>query len=308
MCAQNSAKMGWDAQRAPNIGAERQRSETGGERRGRSARGASGRAPPVPGIVRRPVNGVVALPVAEAEGHIGLAENDGAGRLEAGHGERVFLGHEVLESRHAPGRRQSGDVVGFLDRDGHAEQRHALAARQRLVRFPRRLAGAGEIPHRHGVQVVVERLDPGDEPIGQFECGNLPLLQRFGELARRAIGPLRSGVGHERPLLGKLRQACRAPVFAEIGGFRHPTSGGMTGGRGPAPAEKARYTSCQTASSATASFHSTRRVHRSMPRSAVSARGPRAACAGLTTPRPLLWRMHGGAVRFCRIGCLRYSR
>src|SRR5271166_6737943 len=117
-------------------------------------------------IVRRPVDVVVALPVAEAERHIGLAENDCARRLEAAHGKRVFRRDEVLGRGYAPGRWQSGNVVGFLDRDGHAEQRQALAARKRRVRLLRRLAGAGEIAHRYGVQVAVESLDPGYELFG----------------------------------------------------------------------------------------------------------------------------------------------
>ena len=173
----NSAEMRRNAQRAADVAAERQRTETRGERRGRPARGAARRARPVPRIVRRPVDGVVALRVAEAERHIGLAENDCARRLEAAHGKRVFRRDEVLGRRYAPGRRQSGNVVGFLDRDGHAEQRQALAARQRRIGLPRRLASAGEIPHRHGVQIAVEPLDPVDELIGQFERRNLPLLQ-----------------------------------------------------------------------------------------------------------------------------------
>ena len=189
----NSTEMRRNAQRAADVAAERQRSETRGERRGRPARGAARRARPVPRIVRRPIDFVVALPVAEAERHIGLAENDCAGRLEAAHGERVFLRDEVLERGDAPGRRQPGDVVGFLDRDGHAEQRQALAARQCGIRLLRRSAGAGEIAHRHGVQVAVERLDPRNELIGQFERGNLPLLQDVGEIGGGAVGPLRGG-------------------------------------------------------------------------------------------------------------------
>ena len=96
------AEMRGNAQRAADVGAERQRAETSGERRRRSARGAARRPCPVPRIVGRAVNVVVALPVAEAEGHIGLAEDDGAGVLEARDRERVFLGDEILERRVCP--------------------------------------------------------------------------------------------------------------------------------------------------------------------------------------------------------------
>ena len=55
-----------------------------------------GRPGEVPGIVGRAVDLVVALPVSEAERHVGLAENDGSGAFEAGHRERVLLGDESL--------------------------------------------------------------------------------------------------------------------------------------------------------------------------------------------------------------------
>ncbi len=132
---------------------------------------------PVPRIVGRAVDVVVALPVAEAERHIGLAENDGAGALEARHRERVFLGDEILERRDAPGGRQSGDVEGFLDRHRHAEERPALAPRQCGVRFLSRLPGAREIAHRHSVEIAVKSLDPGDELVGQLERGDLSVRQ-----------------------------------------------------------------------------------------------------------------------------------
>src|SRR5580704_5842305 len=86
-----------NAQRAADVGAQRQRAETSGERRRRSARGAARRPSLVPRVASCAVNVIVALPVAEAEWHVGLAKNDSAGALKACHGERVFLSDEILE-------------------------------------------------------------------------------------------------------------------------------------------------------------------------------------------------------------------
>ena len=135
-----------------------------------------GRPRPVPRIVGRAVNVVVALPVAQDEGHVGFAEDDGPGALEARDRERVLFRDKIPGGGYAPGGRQSGDVIRFLDRDGHAEERPALAARQGRIGLPGRFAGAREVTHRHGVEIPVEALDSGDELVGQLESRDL-LLQ-----------------------------------------------------------------------------------------------------------------------------------
>ena len=187
------AKMRRHAQRAADVGAERQRPETGRERRGRSAGRAARRSRLVPGIVRRPVDIVIALPVAVDEGHIGLAENDRTSALEARHCERVFLRHIVFEHGHAPCRRQAGYIIGLFDRDRHAKQRLVLAACQGRIRRFRSLARTRKITNDDGIEFAVESLDPGDELIGQFERRNLLFLQGPGEVASAAIGPFGRG-------------------------------------------------------------------------------------------------------------------
>jgi len=69
------------------------------------------------------------------------------------------------------------------DCDRHAEERPALAALKRRVRCSRSFTRAGEIAHWHGVEITVERLDRGDELIGQFKRGDLLLQQRLCEFA-----------------------------------------------------------------------------------------------------------------------------
>ena len=53
---------------------------------------------------------------------------DSSSPLEASNRQRIFLWHPALEHRHAPGRRQTGDVVGALLRQS-SEYRAAGLAR-----------------------------------------------------------------------------------------------------------------------------------------------------------------------------------
>ena len=88
----------------------------------------------IEGIVGGAVDLVVALPVAERERHVGLAEDDAAGVLDARNRERVFLRLEILLRRDTPGRRRPATLKDSLIVIGDAEQR----ARARRARGPRR--------------------------------------------------------------------------------------------------------------------------------------------------------------------------
>ena len=76
----------------------------------------------VPGIAGHSVDVVVTLPIEQLERHICFAEDDGAGALCPPDKDSVLFRHEVLELRDTPRRRQSSDIVGFLDRYRHTEQ------------------------------------------------------------------------------------------------------------------------------------------------------------------------------------------
>src|SRR3984885_7518254 len=102
---EDAAVKGWHTQRSSEVRTQRERPVTGRERRARSARRAAGRAAEVVGIIGGAVDIVIALPVAEPERPVGLAENDATGVLDARDRERVFLGTIILVSRNSPGRR-----------------------------------------------------------------------------------------------------------------------------------------------------------------------------------------------------------
>ena len=87
----DAAIMRWRAQRTAQVRAERQRPEAAGKRRRRAARGSSRREPKIPRIIGCPVDVVVALPIAQHQRHIGLAEDDGARVLHAGDDQARLL-------------------------------------------------------------------------------------------------------------------------------------------------------------------------------------------------------------------------
>ena len=117
--------------------------------RGERHRGAAARAAARLGRVigvERPAEDLVERLRAGAElGRIGLADRDGAGRLDALDDQPVVLRHVVLVDRRAPRGAETARRHEVLVRDGQAEQRAAvLAAGERGV------GGAG----------LVERLAP----------------------------------------------------------------------------------------------------------------------------------------------------
>ena len=149
-----------------------------GEACGQGGRGAAGgatrRAAQVPGIVRRAVDGVVALIVGEVDGDIGLAEEDHARAEEAIHGEGIARRDMVLELGHAPGRRHTDHVIGFLDGHGHAVERSpGLLARQSPVGRARPLAGPLEIGRDDGVERRIVLLDASEIELEELCAADL---------------------------------------------------------------------------------------------------------------------------------------
>ncbi len=179
----DAAETGRNADRTADVGAELDRHHAGGHRRRRAAGGAAGRAQRVGRVVGAAIDRIVALPVGEERRHVGLAENHRPGRLQPPNHHGVLVGRPALESLHAPGGRQAGDVERLLDGHRHAEQRRALAARQPGVG----LRGGGERPvevaHHHGVDRRVHRLDPLDRRPRQIGGAHLARRKRRRQLA-----------------------------------------------------------------------------------------------------------------------------
>ena len=165
----DAAVKGRHPQRAADVGAERERSVSGRERGRRSAGGAAGCAPEVIGVVGGAVDLVIALPVAEPDRHVGLAEDHAAGILDARNRQRVLARNKILLRWIAPGRRQACDIVGLLHSHRDAEQRPRLATLQCRVSGARRLQAAIEIAHANRVDLAVVTFDAVDRILRKFE-------------------------------------------------------------------------------------------------------------------------------------------
>ena len=161
------------AQRSADIGAERQRTITRRERRRGAAGGAARRAAEIERVVGGAVDFVIALPVAEPERHVVLAEDDAAGVLDARDRQCVFGRREILLRRNAPGRRQARDIVGFLHRHRQAEQRLFHPARQFGVGGAGSREAALEVADTDRIDLDIVALDAIDGVLGQFDRGDL---------------------------------------------------------------------------------------------------------------------------------------
>jgi len=128
--------------------------------------------------------------VAELGG-VGLAEDDGAGRLQPAHGDVVLLRDQVREEPRAAGGAHAAGVEHVLQRHRYAVQRA-----ERLALHDRDLRLAGRRPRqlrRHqaeGVHPRVERLDAGQQRGGELDGGELLVTNQRGDLERRSPGEI----------------------------------------------------------------------------------------------------------------------
>jgi hypothetical protein len=92
--------------------------------------------------------------------HVGLADDDGAGRAQLCRHRRILRRHVGLQCRRAGRRGQAFDLDIVLDRDRHAAERLAEAVPVFTIEGGRRLRGAGFIQCDEGVELGL-RLGPG---------------------------------------------------------------------------------------------------------------------------------------------------
>ena len=187
LVAEDAAEMGRRADRAADIGAELGRGEAGRQRGRRAARRTAGTAIERVGVVGGAVDLVEALQIARKIGHVGLAENDGAGALQPFDGGGASCRHMILPDRIAAGGGETRDLVSVLDGEGQAVQRPLeFATRQRRVGRFRGLARAIEIPRDDRIDLRIVLFDPGDEVIGQLRRTDLAAADHPRKIAGRA--------------------------------------------------------------------------------------------------------------------------
>ncbi len=174
------------ADRATRVGARGARHQARGHRGGRAARASARNVFGVPRVlhraeVRRLVGGAHRELV-----HVRLADQDGAGVLQALDDERVVRRREVRQHARAAGGRQARGHDHVLVRDRHAGERWRVALRQRLVRGARLRQRAVGIDGHERVERALCRVDAGQHRARQLDARQLLRAQRRGDLRQRA--------------------------------------------------------------------------------------------------------------------------
>ena len=137
-----------------------------GRARGRAAGNARGLA--VIGVARRVVMRVEADAREGELAHVGLGDDDGAGRLEVGDGHGVGLGGRGVGGEGGAGPRGLAlDGEEVLDRHGHAGQRRQVGADgAQPIDVPRRLQGALAVDGEGGARAFALHAG-GERGLGQ---------------------------------------------------------------------------------------------------------------------------------------------
>ena len=163
-----------------------------------AARRSAGRAVVVVRVERAAIDGVHALPVGQVNGHIGLADDDRACRLQPPHKQGIARRDFVAIGAVPPSCRKPRHIEAFLDRHRHAEQRLVEPARRGIHRLGG-FACTGKIGHGNRIDFGVVLARAGDRGIDRFDHAELarPDRQRGGERAGFG-GQLR--IGHAAPL------------------------------------------------------------------------------------------------------------
>ncbi|MNL03888.1 hypothetical protein D3C87_1244370 [compost metagenome] len=210
------------AQRRADVGAHIEKAHAGADRRRAAARGTARRARRIVRIACGAVDRVVALPVAQAQRHIGLAEQDGALGAQALHHHGIALGTMIGARRAAAGGGPAGHVERFLDRERHTVQRPKCGAGlSAAVTLAGRRAGGIEVRQ----DKCVDRRMMGD-PRGvagrnQRLRGGLAAGELFGgspDRQKAVVQPAR--VGRRQVRQGHVRSVCCLGPAHGCGGLR----------------------------------------------------------------------------------------
>jgi hypothetical protein len=195
LVAPDTAVMRRIADRAADIAADLEPGQPSGECSRGTTRGSTRRPRPVPGVVRRPINRVVALRVGEQHRYVGLAENDGSGGKKPVHRQRIRDRDIASQLRQPPGGRHPNDIERFLDGHRQAVQSApALAAGERSIRRVGAPPCSSEISDDDRVERRIVPFDARQKMFEEFAAADLARADRLAECRRRSKGEL----GHDR--------------------------------------------------------------------------------------------------------------
>ena len=170
--AEDAAEGGGDADGAGAVGAVGEGAESGGHGRGGAAAGAARGAISVPGIAARIAELVVAHVLVAEVGRIGLADDDGAGGLDAAGDGAVVAGDLVGVEDRAVGVAQTGAGFKVFDGDGQTVQEaEVVAAHDGGFGGASDVEGAVAVDGQIGVDGGVDALDAVQHGLDQFNRG-----------------------------------------------------------------------------------------------------------------------------------------
>ena len=187
--AEDPAERRGDPDRPGAVGTVGDGAEPGRDGGAGAARGGAGRAIEFPGVAAGGADQVVAAVLEPEIGRVGLAEEDGAGRLEPPRHDPVLGGHVLLEPLRSEGRPDVRRRLEILERIGDSVQGAApRAAPGALLGGPCQRKGAVG-GHRE------ERVESGVEPVDAREQGarQLDRGDRAGPDQAVEIGGRREG-------------------------------------------------------------------------------------------------------------------
>ena len=172
-----------NADRGAEIGGLGERQHPRGDRDRRAARRPRRRQRRVPGIAGRAEHRIDGVGAGREFRRVGLAEQDGAGRLEAADHLGVFSGNEVGVERRTIGGADAGGLGHVLDAEGQAfERRGRLACHDLRLGTPRRLAGRVGGERHDRIEAGIEARDCREMRIEHFDRAHRPRAHHRGEL------------------------------------------------------------------------------------------------------------------------------
>jgi len=189
--AHQPAERRGDAHRAAAVGADADRTQARRHRRGGAAARAARCEHGVPGVARDPEHRTVGEGLEAELREVRLAEDDGAGRLQASDRDVVRLRHQLGEEPRAARRAEAARVERVLERERHTVQRaERLALHHRDLRLARGHARDVGRDHAEGVEARVQRLDAGQQRLGDLDGRELLVTDERGDLERRPPGEI----------------------------------------------------------------------------------------------------------------------
>jgi hypothetical protein len=160
-----------------------------GQRKAAAAAGAAGGVVGVPGVAAVVTEAVFAHADEGEFRGVGLAEDDGAGVLDAFDDGGVFFRDAVFEEEGAGGGGDAPGHLGVFDGDGQAVESAQLVAAHDGI-LGGLCVGEGLVvgDEEEGVKLGIDSFDPVEEELGELYGGDLPGGDQLEEVGGGGVG------------------------------------------------------------------------------------------------------------------------